>query len=138
MAHLSTVFLAALFSVVLAVPALAWKGELLGGVKSIAEIQEKAEKGDYVVVQGEIVEIMTGNGSTMVVVLEDATGTVYLAVPGHLLREFAGGSPAGGSGPTGVTPEIGRMAQVGGLWDRETLNGDKWGIRVQKAHPIAE
>lgn len=138
MARITTVLLASLAILALAVPALAWKGEMSGGVKSIAEVHEKAERGDHVVVQGEVVDVTTGNGSTLIVVLEDATGTVYLAVPGHLRRKFAGGSPAGGSGPKGATPQIGRVAQVAGLWDKEPLNGDEWGIRVQEAHPIEE
>jgi hypothetical protein len=138
MARISTVLLASLLGVALAAPVLAWKGDPLAGVKSIAEVQEKAERGDFVTVEGEVVKVTKGNGSTMIVVLEDATGSVYLAIPGHLRRHFAGGSSTGGSGPTGAKPEIGRVAQVTGLWDKETLNGDEWGIRVQKVHPIDE
>jgi hypothetical protein len=138
MARVSTVFLVSLFTLAVALPALAWKGEPLDGVKSIAEVQEKAERGDYVAVEGEVVDVKTGNGSTLIVVLEDDSGTVYLAIPGHLRRHFAGGSSTGGSGPTGATPKRGRMAQVAGLWDKETLNGDEWGIRVQKVHPIED
>jgi hypothetical protein len=138
MARISTVFLASLFAVALAIPTLAWKGDQLSGVKSIDEVQQKAEHGDHVVVQGEVVKVTTGNGSTMIVVLEDDTGTVYLSVPGHLRREFAGGSATGGSGPTGAKPRIGGIAQVAGSWDKEPLNGNKWGIRVRQVNRIEE
>ena len=47
MARISTVLLASLLGVALAAPVLAWKGDPLAGVKSIAEVQEKAERGDF-------------------------------------------------------------------------------------------
>jgi hypothetical protein len=138
MARIASLFIASIAVLALAAPAVAWKGDLLAGVKSIAEVQEKAERGDYVVVQGEVVKVSTGSGSTMIVTLEDDSGTVLLAVPSHLRRHFAGGGPKGGSGPTGARPKVGRKAQVAGLWDNGTLKDDIWGIRVQKVHPIED
>jgi hypothetical protein len=132
--------LAGLFfaSLALAVPAAAWKGELADGVTPITEVLEKAEKGDWVIVEGEITRVTTGSGNRLIVFFADATGQIPLAVPNHLLRHFAGGGPKGGSGPGGVTPEVGQRARVGGKWDHAHLDDDTWGIRVQRVEPLED
>ena len=125
-------------TVALAAPAGAWEGELAGLVKPIAEVKQKAEPGDFVVVEGRVADVQSGSGSLVIVIFEDDTGSVPMAVPNHLQRHFAGGGPTGGSGPSGVDPQIGRRARVGGLWDHAYLDDDTWGIRVQNVEPIED
>jgi hypothetical protein len=125
-------------TVALVAPAGAWEGALAGFVKPIAEVQQKAEPGDFVVVEGRVADVQSGSGSLVIVIFEDDTGSLPMAVPNHLQRHFAGGGPTGGSGPSGVDPQIGRRARVGGLWDHAYLDDDTWGIRVQNVEPIED
>jgi hypothetical protein len=119
-----------------AVTAFAWEGELAGRVQPIAVVQEKAESGDFVVVEGTVAEVRTGDGSTTIVIFEDRSGTLPLAVPNHLLRKLAGTTPAGGAGPGGISPKIGKSARVGGEWDHKSMDDDTWGIHVQRIEPL--
>jgi hypothetical protein len=119
-----------------AATAFAWEGEMAGLVQPIAVVQEKAEPGDFVVVEGEVVDVQTGSGSTMIVIFKDSSGTLPLAVPNHLLRKLAGATAQGDAGPSGVSPKIGKSARVGGKWDHEHMNNDTWGIRVQRVEPL--
>ncbi len=118
----------------------AWEGELAGSVRPIAEVQKMAESGDYVVVEGTVKDYFEGNGSTMIVVFEDASGSLPLMVPNHLLRQFAGASPTGqgGAGPTGAEPTIGNRARIGGRWDHKPMEPDTWGIHVQRVEPLGK
>jgi len=125
-------------TVALVAPVGAWEGELAGLVQTIAETQEKAESGDFVVVEGRVADVQSGSGSLVIVIFEDDTGSLPLAVPNHLQRHFAGGGPKGGSGPSGVDPQIGRRARVGGLWDHAYMDDDTWGIRVQRVEQIED
>jgi hypothetical protein len=134
--HELLAILAGLMAFALAAPAAAWKGELEGGVRPISEVVEKAERFDHVIVEGEVTRVTTGHGNRVVVFFEDATGEIPLAVPNHLLRHFAGGSATGGSGPGGVSPQVGRRARVMGQWDHASLDDGTWGIRVQKVEPL--
>lgn len=127
-----------LLALAFAVPVSAWKGEMAGGVKPISEVQAKAELGDHVVVEGEVVEVRMGSGNVIIVMLEDDTGVVPLRVPNHLQRHFAGGGPKGGSGPDGASPQVGRRARVGGQWNHAYMDDDTWGIRVQKVEPLQD
>lgn len=120
----------------LAVPVGAWEGALATYVRTIAEIREKAESGDFVVVEGQVTDVHEGDGSIVIVTFEDATGSLPLAVPNHLQRHFAGGTPQGGAGPSGVDPQIGVRARVGGQWDHKHMDHDTWGIRVQRVERI--
>ena len=128
--------LAFLLVTALAVTASAWEGEMAGIVKPIAVVQEKAESGDFVVVEGTVKDVQTGGGSTTIVIFTDSSGTLPLAVPNHLLRKLAGATPQGGAGPGGITPKIGKSARVGGTWDHKQMDNDTWGIRVQRVEPI--
>ncbi len=121
-----------------AAPVTAWKGEVIGGLKSIAEVQANAELGDYVVVQGEVVDVRLGNGNVVIVMFRDDTGIVPLRIPNHLQRHFAGGGPKGGSGPDGASPQVGRRARVGGQWNHAAMDDDTWGIRVQQVEPLQD
>jgi len=127
-------------TLVLAAPVGAWEGELAGLVRPVSEVKEKAQSGDFVVIEGRVVDVQDGNGSLVVVIFEDDTGSLPLSVPNYLLREFAGGGPAGGAGPSGVDPKIGRRARVGGRWDDSYIDGDDdtWAIRVEKVEPIED
>jgi len=106
--------------------------------RPIAEVQQKAESGDYVVVEGTVKDYFMGNGSNMVVILEDASGSLPLVVPNSMLRRFAGGTASGGSGPTGAEPTIGNRARVGGRWDHKPMDYDTWGIYVSRAEPLGK
>jgi hypothetical protein len=119
-----------------AATAFAWEGEMASLVKPIAVVQEKAESGDFVVVEGEVADVQTGSGSTVIVIFKDGSGTVPLAVPNHLLRELAGATAQGDAGPSGISPKIGKSARVGGKWDHGHMDNETWGIRVQRVEPI--
>jgi hypothetical protein len=121
---------------VIAVAAFAWDGELAPLVQPISVVQEKAESGDFVVVEGKVSDVRTGNGSSTIVIFTDGSGTVPLDVPSHLLRDLAGATPQGGAGPEGITPKIGAKARVGGKWDHKRMDNDTWGIRVQRVEPL--
>jgi len=110
----------------LAAPAAAWKGTLQSGVVPIAEVEAKAESGDYVTVQGTITAVTTGSGSRNVVTLEDGTGSVLVRVPEHLLRSLN----------EGRAPEVGRTVRVGGTWGHGYLDNDVWGIHAQAAERV--
>jgi hypothetical protein len=116
----------AILGLAVAAPAVAWKGSLANGVVPIAEANARAESGDFVVVEGRITEVQTGSGSRLVVTLEDATGSVFVRVPEHLLRKLT----------DGASPEIGRHVRVGGKWDHATLYNDIWGIHAQTAERV--
>jgi hypothetical protein len=119
-----------------AATAFAWEGEMAGLAQPIAVVQEKAESGDFVVVEGKVADVRTGDGSTTIVIFEDSSGTLPLSVPDYLLRKLAGATPQGGAGPGGVSPTIGRSARVGGTWDHKHMDSDTWGIRVQRVEPL--
>jgi len=119
-----------------AATAFAWEGEMAGLVLPIAVVQEKAESGDFVVVEGEVADVQTGGGSETIVIFTDSSGTLPLAVPNHLLRELAGAKARGGTGPGGISPKIGKSARVGGKWGHSPMDDDTWGIRVQRVEPL--
>ena len=110
----------------LAAPAAAWKGTLQSGVVPIAEVMAKAESGDFVTVQGTITDVTTGSGSRNVVTLKDASGSVLVRVPEHLLRSLN----------QGRAPEVDRVVRVGGTWGHGYLDHDVWGIHAQTAERV--
>lgn len=121
----------------LATTAAAWEGELAGRTQPIAEVIGKAEKNEFVAVEGYVAEVHIGDGSIMIVNFEDDTGNLYLVIPNHLQREFAGGSVKGGAGPSGASPEIGARARVAGKWNQKPL-GEGWGIHVERVERIED
>jgi len=129
----ASVFIA--LAITLATATAAWEGELAGSVQPIAVVLEKAQSNDYVVVEGRVAAVQTGDGSLTIVKFEDDSGSLYLVVPNHLQRHFAGGTPAGGAGPSGVDPQIGVHARVGGTWNQKPM-GEGWGIRVQRVESV--
>jgi hypothetical protein len=137
MTRIQTAIVAFALTVTLATAATAWEGELADGTSPIAEVVEKAEKNDFVVVEGRVTEVFTGDGSLVIVALEDDTGSMYLVVPNHLQRHFAGGTPAGGSGPSGAEPQIGTYARVAGKWNQKPM-GEGWGLHVQRVERIED
>jgi hypothetical protein len=119
-----------------AATAFAWEGEMAGLAQPIAVVQEKAESGDFVVVEGEVADVRTGSGSTAIVIFKDSSGTLPLAVSNYLLRKLAGATAQGGTGPGDVSPKIGKSARVGGTWDQSHMDNDTWGIHVQRVEPL--
>jgi hypothetical protein len=105
-------------------------------MNTIAEVVANAQPGDQVVVEGRVADVRTGHGNLVVVIFEDSTGSVPMAVPNSLLRKFAGAKATGGTGPTAVEPQIGARARVRGKWDHEHMNDENWGIWVQSAERI--
>jgi hypothetical protein len=108
-------------------PAFAWKGAAAAGVRPIAEVQEKAESGDRVVVEGQITKVQSGMGSLMVGRIEDDTGWVYVAVPEHVRRT------------TEDKPEMWGWVRVAGRWDHQKLkeaDDAVWGIHAQQVEVI--
>jgi hypothetical protein len=128
--------LAFLLVAAFAATAFAWEGEMAGLVQPIAVVQEKAESGDFVVVEGEVADVRTGDGSETIVIFKDSSGTLPLAVPNNLLRKLAGAKADGGAGPGGVSLKIGVSARVGGKWDQKNMDNDTWGIRVQRVEKL--
>ena len=102
-----------------AAPAAAWKGELSGLVQPITEVQEKAESGDLVAVEGTITEKRSGNGGLIVLRVEDGSGELWVAVPEYVYRDL-GNSP------------LYKQARFFGKWDHKYMDDDVWGIRVQR------
>ena len=95
--------------------------------RPIAEVQEKAESGDHVVVEGQIAKVQSGMGSLVVARIEDETGWVYVAVPQHVRRT------------TERKPEMWGWVRVAGRWDHEKLKEQDdavWGIHVQQIELI--
>jgi hypothetical protein len=120
-----------------AATAFAWEGQMAGLAQPIAVVQEKAESGDFVVVEGTVADVKTGGGSTTIVIFKDGSGTLPLSVPNNLLRKLAGTTPQGGAGPSGISPKIGKRARVGGKWTNNQMDDGAWGIRVQRVEPLA-
>jgi hypothetical protein len=121
----------------LATAATAWEGELAGSTQTIAEVVEKAETNDFVTVEGRVADVHIGDGSVVIVRFEDDTGSLFLVIPNHLQRQFAGGTVKGGAGPSGATPKVGARARVAGKWNQKPL-GEGWGIHVQRVEPIED
>jgi hypothetical protein len=48
-------------SLALVAPAGAWEGEMAGLVKAIAEVKSTAESGDFVVIEGRVADVQSGN-----------------------------------------------------------------------------
>lgn len=108
-------------------PAFAWKGTMAVGVRPIAEVQEKAESGDHVTVEGQITDVESGMGSLMIGRIEDETGWVYVAVPEHVRRSIE------------RKPELWSWIRIAGRWDHQKLKEQDdavWGIRVQQVELI--
>ena len=137
MIRIRTAIVAFALTVALATAATAWEGELAGGTRPIAEVVEKAEKNDFVVVEGHVTDVFEGDGSIVIVRFEDDTGDLYLVIPNHLQRHFAGGTPAGGAGPSGAEPQIGTRARVAGKWNQKPM-GEGWGLHVQRVERIED
>jgi hypothetical protein len=137
MRRLAFELLAFLLVAAFAATAFAWEGEMAGLTQPIAVVQEKAESGDFVVVEGTVTDVRTGDGSTTIVIFKDSSGTLPLAVPNNLLRKLAGTTAQGGAGPSGISPKIGKSARVGGKWTKKPMDDATWGIRVQRVEPLA-
>ena len=99
----------------------AWKGAPAAGVRSIAEVNEKAEEGDVLTVEGEIVDVSSGPGSLRLAVIEDGTGQLMVAVAEHLRRNLERDAA---EDPVGV------RVRVTGRWDHGYLKQDRWAIRA--------
>ena len=110
--------------VLIALPAIAWKGESSMGVRPISEVNEKAEVGDYVSVEGHLVHIDAEHGSMAIGTLEDETGRVVIAVPNYVRTPLA---------DEGAHRSV---VRVTGKWDTGPFEGDTEGVRVQKAEIV--
>jgi len=104
-------------------PAAAWKGDLAGMVRPIAEVQEHAESGDMVAVEGTVSERRSGNGELIVLRVEDSSGEVWVAIPEYVYRDL-GNSP------------LHKRARFFGKWDHKAMSDKTWGIRVQRVERV--
>jgi hypothetical protein len=106
----------------------AWKGSL-GTPTPIQEVNEKAESGDYVVVEGVIVDVRSGGGSYRLATLEDDTGRVIVAVPEYLRRtiEKKPGESA-----------LHQRVRAAGKWDHKAMDKGVWGIRASAIERVEE
>ena len=120
--HVSRVLSLALLIACLA-PGLAWKGENSGSVRPVAEVLANAEEGDLVTVQGTVINSTTGSGSLLIVMLQDTSGHVPVAVPSSKIRLFdlQHGEAAGGW-----------TYRVRGRWAHKQMDEDTWGIEAQQ------
>ena len=117
-------FIITLFALgVVAAPAAAWKGELAGLVRPIAEVQEHAESGDIVTIEGTVSEKGNGNGGLIVLRVEDSSGELWVAIPEYVYRDL-GNSP------------LYKRARFFGKWDHKYMDNDVWGIRVQRVEAV--
>ena len=74
------VWLVTLAGLLVAVPtAMSWKGDPPARQHSIAEVQERAESGDYVVVEGQVVDVSIGSGSRYIANARAVTGPGFSA-----------------------------------------------------------
>jgi len=115
-------------SVVLPVAGWAWKGSL-GTPSPIAEVHERAESGDYVIVEGVVVDVGSGQGSLRLATIEDDTGRVIIALPNHLLRNI--------ETEPGKSPLYQRV-RVAGKWDHAYMDDGTWGIRVSAIERVED
>ena len=106
----------------------AWKGDI-GTPIPIAEVHEKAESGDYVVVEGVVVDVRSGQGSLRLATIEDDTGRVIIALPNHLLRDV--------KTTPGRTPLYQRV-RVAGNWDHKYMDDGTWGIRASAIEQVED
>lgn len=117
-------FVIAFFALaLLAAPAAAWKGDLAGMVRPIAEVQEHAESGDIVAIEGTVSQKGNGNGGLIVLRVEDETGELWVAIPEYVYRNL-GNSP------------LHKRARFLGKWDHKYMDDDVWGIRVQQVEKV--
>ena len=115
-------------AVVLPVAGWAWKGSL-GTPTPIAEVHERAESGDQVIVEGVVVDVRSGMGSLRLATIEDDTGQVLVAVPEYLRRtiEKKPGESA-----------LHQRVRVAGKWDHKALDKDVQGIRATAVERVEE
>ena len=109
-----------ILAVVLPVAGWAWKGSL-GTPTPIAEVHERAESGDYVIVEGVIVKVSSGMGSLRLATVEDDTGSVIIALSDYLRREL--------ETTPGRSP-LHERVRVAGKWDNAYMDKGTWGIRA--------
>ena len=112
---------------VLLLPSLAWKGASAGSVQPIAEVLDKAESGDIITVEGQVVNTTTGSGSMLVAILSDGTGELPIAVPDSMIRmlDARTGEATGG-----------QRYRVTGRWGNKQMDEQTWGIYAQKIERV--
>lgn len=98
---------------VAALPAAAWKGSIVSGIVSIADVQEKAEVGDYFAVQGVVIK----KEGKRLFTIQDDTGEMIVLIPENLTRSNG-------------MPRMGEQVVLSGKYDREKLNKQIHGMRV--------
>lgn len=92
--------------------ALAWQAPA-AGVISIAEVRERAETGDYLVVEGTVVE----QRDKTLFRIDDETGSMWVLIPNFVLRD------------EGV-PARSEQIRVAGKYDNAKLDKSLQGVRV--------
>ena len=115
-------------AVVLPVASWAWKGSL-GTPTPIAEVHERAESGDHVIVEGVVVSVRSGMGSLRIATIEDDTGSVIIALPQHLRREI--------ETTPGRSP-LHERVRVAGKWDNAYMDKGTWGIRASAIERVED
>jgi len=100
-------------ALVVAAPAVAWKGHVQKGVVSIADVQDKAEVGDYFAIQGVVVK----QEGKRLFTIRDETGEMVVLIPENLTRKYG-------------MPRNGEQVVLSGKFDREKLNKGIHGMRV--------
>jgi hypothetical protein len=120
MRHTAHLLAALVFCAALS-PAHAWKGESSTAVRPIAEVNENAEEGDFITIEGTIQEVRSGPGSLRIAVVEDETGELLVAVAEYLRRDL--------EREPGEDP-VGARVRVTGKWEHGYLNQAIWAIRA--------
>lgn len=100
-----------------ALPAGGEKGAMARRVMPIAKVLELAEEGDRFTVEGQVVEIFTGQGQNQVYQIADDTGEIHVMIPNFLHREQG-------------TLERGERLRVSGQYAHALGTRNVWGIRV--------
>lgn len=92
--------------------ALAWKAPP-AGVISIAQVREQAQTGDYLVVEGTVIE----RKGKHLFQIEDESGSMWVAIPDFVRRDEG-------------TPEHTERIRVAGKYDHKKLDKSFQGVRV--------
>jgi hypothetical protein len=111
-----------LLALLVAAPAIAWKGTMAGEVRSIESVRENGEKGDRVAIRGQVVQEAINDKIWM---LRGDTGEMYVRIPESLRRS------------TG-SPKMGDDVICWGRYTNAYLDEGTWGVHCQKLEIVGD
>lgn len=99
----------------LALPAVAFKGQLAKRALPIETVREIAEKGDPVTIAGRVVAV----DNEKIFKIEDASGSMYVRIPESVRRKWG-------------TPKRNDSLVCQGQYAQAYLDKDIWGVHCQR------